>query len=261
MMRPVKTALGLVVLIPLTACNMVTTSNPMFAKADGLYAPPIRLGVWRSDKPDCEFDETLPQDKWPKCAGAEPGVGDPPIWVEVSGDPDLLQLYFPVPYLKNASGSYMYAAFRPLKLDAQGRVVAMKSWPVQCGPPPPPTAPEPAAPASSATTPTSEAKAPPAELKEAAGRMVAGLALMSATRSPLPGLHMDNNFGACTPDSVASLRDAAKASEAWADNNSTSHWVRQFGPGDLPPLTQASFLNALPNGAPGPSERPGGATP
>ena len=67
---------------------------------------------------------------------------------------------------------------------------------------------------------------------------------MAGTKNPLPGMKMDGDSGAsCTPDSVASLRNAAKASEAWADDDAVSHWVRETGAGDKPPATPASLFS------------------
>ncbi len=119
----------------LCGCNMVVTDKPMFNQRDSVGAPTIRAGVWRAEIAGCEVDETAPQDQWPKCAEAEPGVGDPPAWLEVAGDPDLLQMPAPMPSEDGMRTVFVYLAFRPLKLDAEGRVVVMKSWSVQCGPP------------------------------------------------------------------------------------------------------------------------------
>ena len=70
--EPVLQAAGDDGRIILGGCNMVMTDKPMFSVADGAGAPAIRGGVWRDDKPDCVFDEAAPQNKWPKCADAEP---------------------------------------------------------------------------------------------------------------------------------------------------------------------------------------------
>jgi len=263
---------------------MVTTDKPMFVMADGAGAPPIRAGVWRTELPDCPFDETLTQDKWPKCSQAAGGIGDPPIWLEVAGDPPLLQVPMTLPYNKGEPPMYVYLAFRPLKLDDKGRVVAMKQWPVRCGPPPPtedvqspapptppplPPSPEPSQGLYSPSDPLSltrlsggsDAAAPSGidkaqeaqldasleQLKVSMAKLAKVMARMTPSKSPLPGLKM-NDQGGCTPESVAALRNAAKASEAWADDNPMSHWVRTPKQGDMPAVSPTSIMDMKPPG-------------
>ncbi len=205
-----RSGLGLVALLALGGCNVVATDTPMFTAADGAGAPAIRSGVWRQDKTDCAFDEALPQNRWPKCADAQPGVADPPFWLEVNGDPALLQLPFPKSAIKDTGTSYLYAAYRPTKRDRHGRVIAMKLWLVRCGP---------------------------------AAADTDGAAASAAAAAPAPptwpGLTMSSDGNTCTPDGTAPLRNAARGSEAEADADSTSHWVRDPRPGDLPLLTAA----------------------
>ncbi len=285
MMGIFKRALMACALAALAGCNMVMTEKPMFTAADGKGAPRIRPGVWRDDKPNCAVDETLPQDKWPPCAKAAPGVGAPTLWLEVAGDPPLLQVPLKLP---GENPAYLYMAFRPLKLDGQGRVIAMKSWPVKCGPPPPPDpmpaaepppAPRPKTPHApeppglySPTEPSSltrqysdaDAATPPAtdedddaemtaalaKLKASTEKLSADMARLSPTKAPLSGLKMSSEGATCTPDSAAALRNAAKASEAWASENATSHWVREPIAGDKPPLSESSLAAlAGPSGA------------
>jgi hypothetical protein len=271
-----KSAFGLALAIGATAllggCNMVLTEKPMFTVADGAGAPAIRPGVWRDQKPGCDFDEGLPQDKWPKCASASPGPGEQPFWVEVSGDPLILQFPLHLPYGKAADDSYLYAAFRPLKLDAQGRVIAMKRWPVRCGPPPPPPEmPEAAKFDDSVTADRADrrlseadkakiakARADLAKLQADSRKLLADLARTQPTKEPLPGLTMDSQAGSCAPISVEALRNAARASEAWADEDAISHWVRDRGPGDLPAATPSSLLEAAPGAGPGLAPLPAG---
>jgi len=183
-------------LIWLGGCNMVVTQAPLFTKADSVGAPTIRSGIWNAAKPDCLFDESLPQTKWPKCAGAQPPTPDPPPWLAVPGDPPILQLSTPKTADQPAA-IYIYVAFRPVKVDASGRAIALELWPVQCGPPP-------------GNDPT------------------------EMTKSLLPGLKPRPEGGACTTDSPLALRAAAKASRAWMVPVGATHWVRDPKPGDLP---------------------------
>ena len=55
--------LTLAILTPafLGGCNMVVTGKPMFTLSESGHPPTIRAGVWRNEKADCVFDETLPQ--------------------------------------------------------------------------------------------------------------------------------------------------------------------------------------------------------
>jgi len=229
----------LAALVSVTACNMVVTEKPMFGAGDQASAAPIRTGIWRSDKPGCDVDETLSQDKWPACAGAQPGVADPPFWLQVGGEPSLLQMALPIPIGASSTSVYLYAAYRPLKLDAQGRVTALKTWAVQCGPPPKP----------------GEVSPGPGGAAGSGVNQMPGM-----TRSLLPGLK-PGQLGGCTAETAAALRNAAVVSEAWADANPNSHWVRDPIPGDLPPLSQSTFQDALRAGAAQSPPANPGATP
>ena len=62
-------------------------------------------------------------------------------------------------------------------------------------------------------------------------------------------------------ETTAALRNAAVVSEAWADANPNSHWVRDPIPGDLPPLSQSTFHDALRAGAAQSPPANPGATP
>jgi hypothetical protein len=183
----------------LAGCNMVVTETPLFSSADVGDAHPPRPGVWNADKADCAFDETLPQNKWPDCAKATPPLSASDPWLAVGGDPALLQLSMPKESPVIAGLSF-YLAYRPLKLDDHGRTTEMAFWAVQCGPPPKGSNP--------------------------------GL-----TQSLLPGLEPRADKSNCTTTSKEALRDAAKASEAWGQENGKtprSHWVRDPIAGDLP---------------------------
>jgi hypothetical protein len=83
---------------------------------------------------------------------------------------------------------------RPTKFDAQGRIVALTLWPIQCGPPPP---------------------------KDKDGNDTA-----AATLKPLPGMQMKPGDAVCTTSSIAALRGAAKVSEPWDPKPADAHWIR-----------------------------------
>lgn len=243
-----KMLLALAAAAALSGCNMVMTDKPMFAAADGAGAPALRPGVWRSEERGCDFDESQPQDDWPLCSHAQPSVGNPPFWQVVAGDPLLLQVKYALPGAEASDAEYFYIAVRPLKLDASGRVVAMKSWPVRCGPPPPqPIRPAPAAarqkPKSMTKAEWANQQAKLAKIEADAEALQAQANRMAGTKSPLPGMKMNEESNACAPDSMTSLRNAAKASEAWADADAVSHWVRETGPDDKPPASAAALFS------------------
>jgi hypothetical protein len=214
----------------LSGCNVVMTKEPLFTQADAAGAPSLRPGVWLFFKEaDCKVDESKPFTEWPDCAGGglvKPGVvtghkanapadqlEDTPF-VLAAGDPRIMQLQVDVDLSMQADASanggatasasgassshsqpYGYGAVRPTKFDDQGRVTAFTLWPIQCGPPPP---------------------------KDKDGNDAA-----PATLKPLPGIEMKPGDAVCTTKSVPALRNAAKASEAWAPPGRVdSHWLR-----------------------------------
>ena len=211
-----RIALVIAALALLGACNIVTTNTPLFTKADAVGAPQLRPGVWDEDPAaDCTVDETKPLPDWPGCAngfvvidnstfGGYSEKDGKRVWSTVSsvlaaGDPLVFQLLS-----TSATGSapipatYVYAGLAPTRRDAEGRVIATQSWPVQCG------------------------KPPPADAKTPDGGQRTG------TLDPLPGMTMDADGVNCTTASPAALRAAAKASRKWTVSGETTaaHWVR-----------------------------------
>jgi hypothetical protein len=150
----------------------------------------------------------------------------------------------------------------------------MKTWAVRCGPPPPdhsqhlPAAAEAPRPRRAGARSLSAADkaqlakldAAMAQMEQNTARMQAALAKMAPTEAPLPGLTMKKDDTTCTPDSVAALRNAAKASEAWADDNAAMHWLRDTGPGDLAPVDMAGAFKMLNAGQLGGALGPGDAS-
>jgi len=229
-MRRILATLAILSLSLLSACNVVLTKEPLFTAADEAGAPPLRPGVWLMQDPDCSVDETKPMTNWPDCAGGmifkdgeAMGVSrkdGKTSWerqplVIAGGDPRIAQIRIHLDMssggARNVSGEnasfYGYAALKVLKAGPGGRITAFSYWPVLCGPPPPPQKPD----------------AKP------------DVAFQLGTRKPLPGMEMKKGEAVCTTTSVDALRGAAKASQAWAEKLMTAHWVRQAGPGDLPP--------------------------
>jgi hypothetical protein len=225
---PMRAALLLLALFGLSACNIVVTKAPLFTAADEAGAPPMKPGVWAFDDPTCTFDQGKPITQWPDCAGGavfRPGEitghdtkdgkdkWDHVPFVLAAGNPRIAQVMFqtevsadqPHPAgMKTGDMPFGYAGVLPTASDGDGRITAITYWLVQCGPPPPPQA-------------------------RNNGRMALG------TLHPLPGMVMKRGDPMCTTASRTALTAAAKASRAWADKPMKAHWVREPGPGDLPP--------------------------
>ncbi len=199
----------------LGGCNMVTSTRPLFSKADTEGAPQLRPGLWVHPDPGCAFDPAAPAHTWPDCAGSvivrpgffsglrpggrptQPNPPPPPDavpYVLAGAYPSVLQLKLTEP--RKRSG-YIYEALRPVKVDDQGRLIEAKVWLVQCGPPSP----------------------PPADGSDHNYR---------PTTTPLPGLVMKGSN--CVARDAETVSRAARASEAWpqADGTppSTIRWVR-----------------------------------
>jgi len=180
----------------LGGCNMVHTDHPLFKAADAAGAPTFRPGIWADPDPGCNFDPNRPVKTWPDCAHgdaapkAEPGA----TLLIVAGKPLIMQYGGkPADDQPGSPPVYYYFGLEPLRLDASGRIIAMKAWPVQCGPP------------------------------RRQGRTHHS---PYGTRHPLPGMTMDADGNNCTTASIDAVRAAATPSEAWADKPGGAYWVR-----------------------------------
>jgi hypothetical protein len=199
----------------LGGCNMLMTQAPLFTKADEAGAPGLRPGVWAQDSTDkCQVDASQPLVSWPSCAngfvvmsdgalGAYNTKDGKPVWtvspfVMAAGEPRIIQVRLTGEDLP-PQAPFAYAALRPTKTDAQGRITAVTSWAVLCGAPPPTTA------------------------KNPDGQQRYG------TLHPLAGLTMDSDNNDCTTTSPAVARLAAEESRAWTPPESVNadHWVRE----------------------------------
>jgi hypothetical protein len=213
--------LAIVGLLLLGACNMVVSKTPLFSKADTAGLAQLRPGVWRETPKDpCDFDETTPFAAWPSCAngfvvnggqvgGYDTDANGKKTWTSVElvvagGEPRVMQVLMKDLGVKGLGElpfgpMYLYVAAHPTKSDAQGRIVAFSSWPILCGPPPPP-----------------DAKGPD------------GNSIRMGTLEPLPGLTMDKDGNNCTTTSQAVVQAAAKSSEQWRkpEDITEDRWVR-----------------------------------
>jgi hypothetical protein len=190
----------------LSACNDVYSERPLFGPADARGEAPLRTGLWAQRDAGCQFDETRPARRWPKCVewmvvregqlldlDARRRAWTAYDYVLASGQPRVLQVALEEPGAKLA---YFYLGLDPVRLDPQGRIVEYRQWAAECGPPPPPDP--------------------------------SGKTHRTLTLEPLPGLtprpdedHADD----CRADGAAAVRGAAKASAGWATSTDW-RWVR-----------------------------------
>ena len=189
----------------------MTTRDPLFTAADAAGAPAPRPGVWLLFKRgDCQFDEARPFTEWPDCAGgalvsptdiAAREASDPPgqlqrsPYVLAAGDPRIAQVLDPSAETTTAGSDnrrFYYAGLRPIRFDAQGRIVEFRFWPVVCGP------------------------SPPADVNDTTPK---------PTQHPYPGLEMRSGAPDCTTGSRDALRNAARASDL-GPAAQDARWVR-----------------------------------
>jgi hypothetical protein len=216
----VRRAVVIAALALLGACNMVMTKEPLFTAADAAGAPAMKAGLWRQGgDSSCRFDEAQPLASWPACAngfllkdngevGAYQTQAGKKTWnvtpfILASGNPRVFQTRLDASLggaMLTLPPMYMYAAIEPTKLDAGGRITAVTTWFVLCGPPPP-----------------AGAKAPD------------GTSTRNGTLQPLPGLTMDASANDCVTTSPDAVRHAAAASRQWMppDTFTSDHWVRE----------------------------------
>jgi hypothetical protein len=196
----------------LAGCNSVVSTTPLFAASDAQGQPQLRPGVWSDENAPCEFDHSKPVSDWPGCATGwvvRPGVAmsfddtGPPNpgqtrypFVLAKGDPAVAQIT-----LDDGGGappSYAYGGLRPLKLDAQGRVIEYRMWLALCGPPPP-------------SDPSGEHDP-------------------TTTRQPIEGLVLDPSARDCVASAQGPVRESVRLSEAWSgadpQGRDRARWVR-----------------------------------
>ena len=199
----VKVAAAALLALTLGGCNLVYSEKPLFGRADEAGAAALRPGLWATSDPKCPFDEGRPIQLWPTCASwtlVRPGqllelkdnAWTSTDYVLAGGDPRVMQ----APFTVDKGSAYLYGALKPLRLDAGGRVVAFRTWPVLCGPPP--------------------------EQKPGADKPVAQQRYV--TEHPLPGLTIKDND--CLAADQGAVRAAAKASESWESGPTEAHWIR-----------------------------------
>ncbi|RYF92532.1 MAG: hypothetical protein EON95_12095 [Caulobacteraceae bacterium] len=213
-----RLSLGFVLLAAagLTACNedVVTTRTPVLFAADRDALPPAKDGVWAGD--GCSADPALDLPAW-DCGDAfivrrgqpahpdEAVENDPArmkaMRVAVSGDFQVAQTG---PSDPGADGFYSYHGVDGVRLDEQGRMIALRTWRLKCGPPPP------------------------------KGTKTEGGKPRRQTLEPYPGVVVEE--GGCAAKGRAGLIAAAGASRVDPKGNHGGadgyRWVRDERPGD-----------------------------
>lgn len=190
----------------LMGCNMVVSDDPMLSgDREGAV---MKAGVWIDDaNEDCPFDPATSVDEWPACA--EPAIvtedgrfytydDDERRWrgielVLAPGEPTVVQVRIPdeLTQFDPDAPEYVYLGLDPTGLDAAGRIIAIETWIIFCGPVDP------------------SGGGDPADL---------------VTTAPFAGLTMDESI--CRPRDLAALRNAARRSVDLQDRKGAARWVR-----------------------------------
>ena len=231
-------------LIGLSGCNLLVSEEPWFTAADAQPRPVLRDGLWVSTSADCRFNEAKPAERWPDCAVPSFVRGDE-LWLmtweeadahgrrrrifggweladqESGGLPVVNGDHLIVQYDKGAepppsdeldeaaanpnAERYMYSAMRILSRDERGKVTALESWNVQCGP-------------------ISEPELTPARRRRLRGDPEFAEEPNNVTDQPFPGLTVVESH--CIAEDVAAVRSAAALSEA-IDPPTQTRWIRE----------------------------------
>ncbi|MDB5469791.1 MAG: hypothetical protein JWR84_1351 [Caulobacter sp.] len=214
-MRLLSVAL-LLAAVGLTACNddVLTTKTPVLFAADRDALPPARDGVWAGE--GCSVDPASDLPAW-DCDQAfivRRGEAAHPDWA-VENDPGFMKAMrvgvsddFQVaqigPTDPGADGFYGYHGVDGVRLDEAGQMIALRTWRLKCGPPPPD------------------------------GSKTEGGKPRRQTLEPYPGVVVEE--GGCAAKGRAGLLAAASASRVDPRGNHDDavgwRWVRQERPGD-----------------------------
>lgn len=214
-MKILKALLGLACGLVLTACNMVISDEPWLEARDD--APVLKPGVWATfEGDDCDFEGDIPVEFWPGCAEATV-IGNDGSWysrkedsnewekitpVLAFDDPVVGQIELPKEIAMKEGGEalFLYFALIPEEQDSDGRITAMRSWLVQCGP-----------------------------------QSTSGQNAFKTTDTPFEGITVHNDN--CVAESVDALRNAAAKSADLQEGGKYGRWMHDIEegfPGKLP---------------------------
>lgn len=214
-MRALSIALVLAA-VGLTACNedVLTTRTPVLFAADRDALPPARDGLWAGN--GCSVDVSLDLPAWDcdeafivrrgRAAQPDEAVDNDPALLRamrLGVAPDF-QVAQTGPSDPGADGYYSFYGVDGVRLDEQGRMIALRTWRLKCGPPPP------------------------------EGTRTEGGKPRRQTLEPYPGVVVEE--GGCAAKGRAGLIAAASASRVDPKGNHASadgwRWVREERPGD-----------------------------
>lgn len=202
-----RVILACVLALATGACAVVGSDEPLFSASDGKGHPALKPGLWAMPDEDCTFDPAEAPEDWNNCAnatlvspdtfaeavGKDGAPADRLRYVLAGGDPRVAQVQAPE---DKEDPNYAFAGLRPLKSDAQGRIIEASVWLAMCEPPPKPED-----------------------------------ALKDDPKSrPLPqGLSRVPGKPHCLATSPKAAREAVRRTEAWAKDREfalTARWVR-----------------------------------
>ena len=152
---PVAVIWAALVLLSLSACDMVQTRHPVPARLPSTGGLVVADGVWLQADRYCPVNSAAPRRLWPSCAvafevrhgvaralaeadGVKPSRTPPGVtgrledadypFVFVAGQPDLLRVRL------TKAKRYVYFGLRIDQRNHRGQVVGYSAWPVLCGP-------------------------------------------------------------------------------------------------------------------------------
>ena len=173
-----------------------------------------KIRIWRVEITDADADRLQRGELSVPTKGHWSSYG----YVLAEGEPMVLQLAVPMDEMTLSPQTrqqghpqifYGYFGAVATRRGADGRIEALETWPVLCGPPPPPK--------------------PVSEMIEHEDSEESSGSKPSGTLSPFAGIEMTDDES-CTTGSAEVLRNAAVASRAFADGTGTMRWVEGAKP-------------------------------
>lgn len=138
----IRSAILLVLLGALTACNGAMSDRPLFADKNRSASVRLADGLWLLADEDCQVDRRQPTAHWPSCAhwlqlakhrivGGSDATDDLPSKIFIAdGRPPLIQ----APYeTRDSKRMWVYLALEPVRRSRSGNLVMVRLWLVPCG--------------------------------------------------------------------------------------------------------------------------------
>lgn len=176
------------------ACNMAISETSLFSEPDNANLRP-RPGLWMVEDPECEFDSSLPEAKWPRCAvwivvdesdgkmrvRDGKGEGQEARFVIAKGEPPIVQILWRDDAKDDGKTFYVFFGLEPGPAEQDTDFKTASAWEVKCG------------------------------IKDPAGSDI----------KPYPGISAE-----CRPSSQDAVRSAAVASRSTAEMAMRLRWLR-----------------------------------